>query len=121
MADEASVRRRKPEPKTTKTPEREPVESQDEEIKKDVSKKSKKKSAQDRLDEDESYSSLYLDIFRVLTFLVLASCGLSYLVSYGESFSWGMPASPKYLKVDWWKKQFVRRPRPRPLHFFSSY
>lgn len=109
MADEASVRRRKPEPKTTNPSDPETTESSQDEKKarNNAPKKTKKKTAQDRLDEDESYSSLYLDIFRVLTFLFIASCGLSYLVSNGESFFWGMSNPPKYLRVDWWKKQLV--------------
>ena len=115
MADaDASVRRRKPEPKSA-TPEA--VESEDEKPKPQPPKKAKKKSTKNRLDDDESYStfSLCLDIFRVLTFLFLASCGLSYLVSSGETFFWGMSDPPKYLKADWWAKQFVPPPSSAPL------
>lgn len=114
MADETTVRRRKPEPKTTKTPELEPetesAESSQDEKPKNAPRRFKKKSTQDHLDDNESYStsSLCLDIFRVLTFLALASCGLSYLISNGESFTWGMSNPPNYLKADWWKRQFVR-------------
>ncbi|KAK4152602.1 hypothetical protein C8A00DRAFT_16082 [Chaetomidium leptoderma] len=114
MADETSVRRRKPEPKAT-TSSLEPdlaesqAESQDEKVKKNAPKKAKKKSknARDQLDDDETYTSgaLSLDIFRVLTFLILASCGLSYLVSSGESFFWGLSDPAKYLRPDWWKRQ----------------
>ncbi|SPQ27153.1 9a55274f-3069-42f2-b558-0f72fba27dda [Thermothielavioides terrestris] len=102
MADsEPSARRRKPDPKTTTTPpssEPEPAEAD--------KARPKKKSAQDRLDDDEADSSPYLDILRVLTFLFLASCGLSYLISGGETFFWGMSNPPKYLQSSWWKKQF---------------
>ncbi|KAK4038147.1 hypothetical protein C8A01DRAFT_48204 [Parachaetomium inaequale] len=108
MAEEASARRRKPEPKTTKSAESDPAESQDETPEQAAPKKSKKKSAQDRLDDDnDSSSSYFLDTFRVLTFLVLAYVGLSYLVSSGETYSYGIADPSKYTKLDWWKKQFT--------------
>ena len=109
MADtEASVRRRKPEPESS-TPRIVEVETDDDKPETQEPKKPKKKSAKNRLDDDESYptSSLVLDIFRVITFLFLASGGLSYLVSSGETFFWGMSNPPKYLQRDWWAKQFV--------------
>ena len=56
---------------------------------------------------DEDGYSPWLDIFRVLTFLLLASSGLSYLVSSGESFFWSMKVPPKYLQKKWWEDQFV--------------
>jgi hypothetical protein len=108
MAEEASARRRKPEPKTTKSPESDPAESQDETPEQTAPKKPKKKSTQDRLDDDESSPSYLLDTFRVLTFLVLAYVGLSYLVSSGETYTYGIANPSKYTKLDWWKKQFVR-------------
>ncbi|EAQ84139.1 hypothetical protein CHGG_10543 [Chaetomium globosum CBS 148.51] len=104
MAGESSVRRRKPEPATDTPPESETAASQDEEPKRDAPKKSKKKSTKDRLDDDESTSHV-LDIFRVLTFLVLAYFGLSYLISNGETYTWGVTNGSKYLKTDWWMKQ----------------
>ncbi|KAI2468286.1 cytochrome b5 [Annulohypoxylon bovei var. microspora] len=54
--------------------------------------------------DDEKYSP-WLDILRVLSFLLVASCGLSYLVSGGESFTWHLRAPPKYMQLDWWKAQ----------------
>ena len=57
---------------------------------------------------DEDSSSVLLDVLRVLTFLLVASCGLSYVISGGESFTWSMATKPNYLKVDWWKAQLVR-------------
>jgi hypothetical protein len=57
--------------------------------------------------EDEDAYSPVLDIFRVLTFLFIASCGLSYVVSGGESWFWGMKDPPKYLQMQWWKGQVV--------------
>ncbi|KAI2631870.1 cytochrome b5 [Hypoxylon sp. NC1633] len=64
----------------------------------------KKPTPEKLIDEDEQYSP-WLDILRVLSFLVLASCGLSYLVSGGESFTWSLRAPPKYMQLDWWKTQ----------------
>jgi|SRR3569833_2043177 len=60
-----------------------------------------------KVDDEDAYSP-WLDIFRVLTFLCLASCGLSYLISSGESWVWGMKHLPDQLRIDWWKSQFVR-------------
>lgn len=57
--------------------------------------------------EDEDTYSPYLDVLRVLTFLFLASCGLSYLISGGETWTWGMKNPPKYLQSAWWKTQLV--------------
>ncbi|KAL1837517.1 hypothetical protein VTJ49DRAFT_3684 [Mycothermus thermophilus] len=54
---------------------------------------------------DSSQDEIGLDILRVLTFLLLASCGLSYLVSSGESFFWGMSNPSKVLQPAWWLKQ----------------
>lgn len=60
---------------------------------------------------DEDKPAIWLDALRVLTFLILASCGLSYVISGGKSFVWGKEYQPQYFKVDWWKAQFVS-----PLH-----
>jgi len=56
---------------------------------------------------DEDEYSPWLDIVRVLSFLFVASCALSYMISSGESFFWGMQNPPKYLQKQWWKTQFV--------------
>ena len=109
MADtEASVRRRKPEPESS-IPKPVEVETDDDKPEPQEPKKPKKKSTKNRLDDDESYStsSFVLDFFRVVTFLFLASGGLSYLVSSGETFFWGMSNPPKYLRSDWWAQQLV--------------
>lgn len=53
----------------------------------------------------EDVYSPVLDVFRVLTFLILASCGLSYLISSGESYTWGLKNPPKHLQKDWWTSQ----------------
>lgn len=59
-------------------------------------------------DEDHDGYTPWLDIVRVITFLLLASAGLSYLISGGETYTWGMKNPPKYLQVNWWKSHFVR-------------
>ncbi len=53
-------------------------------------------------------------MLRVLTFLFLASCGLSYLISNGESWFWSMKSPPSYLQVEWWRNKIVRTASPRP-------
>ncbi|KAI0124868.1 hypothetical protein BJ170DRAFT_597719 [Xylariales sp. AK1849] len=57
-----------------------------------------------RVRSEDDYSP-WLDVLRVLTFLLVASAGLSYLISSGESFTWGMKHPPKYLRTNWWKEQ----------------
>ncbi|KAI8270362.1 hypothetical protein K4K58_010859 [Colletotrichum sp. SAR11_239] len=66
--------------------------------------KKKKKSKKANDDGAEEYSP-WLDILRVISFLALASCALSYLISNGESFFWGFKNKPWYLKVDYWKSK----------------
>ncbi|KAL5593962.1 uncharacterized protein BROUX77_007309 [Berkeleyomyces rouxiae] len=65
------------------------------------------KSTRQRInDEDKvSGSTIVLDIFRVLTFLLLASCGLSYVTSGGKSMFWSTQARPKYLKLNYWQSR----------------
>ncbi|KAK7920323.1 heme binding protein [Apiospora marii] len=58
-------------------------------------------------DEDHDGYTPWLDIVRVITFLLVASAGLSYLISGGETFTWGMKHPPKYLQMNWWKSQFA--------------
>ncbi|EGR48609.1 uncharacterized protein TRIREDRAFT_77955 [Trichoderma reesei QM6a] len=62
----------------------------------------KKKSPQQLVDEEEKYT-YWIDALRVITFLFLASCALSYWISNGESFFWGQKNKPNYMRVDWWK------------------
>lgn len=98
---ESTARQRKPQ-------EKQPVTDEADDDSK-VSSQPKARSARKRrspVDEEDDYSP-YLDIFRVLTFVLLASCGLSYLISNGESFFWGMKNKPDYLKLSWWKMQYV--------------
>ncbi|CAK7271097.1 hypothetical protein SEPCBS57363_004441 [Sporothrix epigloea] len=72
-----------------------------------------------RVEEEDDYSPV-LDVFRVLTFLLLASCGLSYLVSGGESYFWGMKHRPDYLKLSWWEMQY-NGPRSFTLGELADY
>ncbi|KAK7731814.1 hypothetical protein SLS53_008635 [Cytospora paraplurivora] len=97
MADseaDSGARRRIP------VPEKEPVTLRDGEVK--TGKKRSKKSADDKVE----YGNPWVDALRVLSFLLLLSCGLSYLVSGGESFFWTMKVSPKYLRLQTWKGIF---------------
>lgn len=98
MAD-SGVRQRKTdkEPSYSDTPEQ-PSQA--------APKKSKKKSKKVSDDEVE-YENRWVDAARVLTFLFVVSCGLSYLVSSGESFFWSMKVPPKYLRAEWWKSHWV--------------
>lgn len=58
--------------------------------------------------DDEEYSP-WVDVLRVLTFLVLAGVGLSYLISSGTTFGLDKLAKhpPKYFQKAWWEEQFV--------------
>lgn len=64
-------------------------------------------------DDDDQYSPL-VDVLRVITFLIVASCGLSYVVSGGASWFWGGVRLPEYATVAYWKQQFVREPSSLP-------
>ena len=75
--------------------------------------KPRKTKARSREEEEDRYTP-WVDALRVLTFLVIASFALSYLVSSGESFTWGLQHTPRYLRLSWWKSHFVR-PSPIPV------
>ncbi|KAM0330733.1 hypothetical protein ACHAQA_003685 [Verticillium albo-atrum] len=64
--------------------------------------KSKSKKSHDPDADDESSSTL-IDILRVISFLAAASCALSYVISGGESWTWGFNDKPWYLRPDYWK------------------
>lgn len=64
-----------------------------------------KKSRAIDADNDDSP---WVDILRVLSFLVVASFGLSYVVTGGSSWTWGGVQLPEYMRADWWKEQLVR-------------
>ncbi|KAI1083774.1 hypothetical protein F5B20DRAFT_349685 [Whalleya microplaca] len=63
-----------------------------------------KPTAKARVKDEDDYSP-WVDVLRVLSFLIVASCGLSYLISGGESFTWGLQHPPKYLQLKWWQSQ----------------
>ncbi|PTB46999.1 uncharacterized protein TrAFT101_003567 [Trichoderma asperellum] len=63
-----------------------------------------KKSTKSKV-RDADAESPWVDVLRVISFLFVASCALSYWISNGESFFWGMKNKPNYLRVDWWKAQ----------------
>ncbi|KAL2755457.1 hypothetical protein ACRALDRAFT_2105582 [Sodiomyces alcalophilus JCM 7366] len=65
--------------------------------------KGKKRSKSGDAEEDDEPYSPWVDILRVLSFLLLASCGLSYLISGGESWTWGFDNKPRYLRLGYWK------------------
>ncbi|ODA82100.1 hypothetical protein RJ55_00605 [Drechmeria coniospora] len=69
---------------------------------KSIKAKSKPKPKSVSAEDEDDYTP-WVDVLRVLTFLFLASCALSYMISSGESFFWGMKQKPYYLRVDWWK------------------
>ena len=111
MADpDTSVRQRKPRPATV-----EDVTEASEATEREVIKSKTIASPKQKLAKEDAYSPV-IDIFRVLTFLVFASCGLSYLISSGESWTWGMKHPPKYLQKDWWESHFVRCSPCPPLN-----
>ncbi|EGO56043.1 hypothetical protein NEUTE1DRAFT_64300 [Neurospora tetrasperma FGSC 2508] len=119
MADTDTVRRRKPESKTpaTNEPGHDTASATEDSDVEEIIRPGfpphsesrnggKKKKAPKRRIEDEDESNPWLlDILRVISFLFLASCGLSYLISNGESFFWGMSHPPNYLQLEWWKSQ----------------
>lgn len=72
------------------------------------------------VEEDDDYSP-WVDVLRVISFLIFASCALSYLISGGETFTWGMKHPPKYLQADWWKSKFVCCPFNSTVTHGSSF
>jgi hypothetical protein len=64
------------------------------------------KKPKEQVEVEDAYSP-WVDVLRVITFLFVASCGLSYLISGGETWFWGMKNPPNYLQTEWWKAQFV--------------
>ncbi|KAL2265799.1 hypothetical protein VTJ83DRAFT_6899 [Remersonia thermophila] len=101
MAKESSARRRKPAPQDEATDS-----SQDESAPKPTKTTAKRSDRSDAEQYEYGKSAIALDMLRVLTFLLLASCGLSYLVSNGESFFWGVHNPSKVLQPAWWLKQW---------------
>ena len=87
---------------------------------------SPKKRSGKSVDEDEDAYSPWVDVFRVLTFLIIASAGLSYLVSGGETWLWYYgQTKPPYLTKAYWQAKFVRpqasHPRSPPKQAMLTY
>ncbi|KAI1173197.1 putative heme binding protein [Nemania sp. FL0916] len=78
-------------------------EREEAEAETDALLKRKSRSPREKLDEEDEEYSPWVDVLRVISFLIFASCALSYLISGGETFTWGMKHPPKYLQADWWK------------------
>ena len=76
---------------------------------------SPEKPAKKQAAEEDDYTP-WLDILRVLSFVFVASCGLSYLISSGETWFWGMKNPPNYLQASWWKRQWVSYAHHTPLY-----
>lgn len=107
-SSDATTRRRKLQPKNDPTAGKDVSSSEGEEAQGDDISQTKPSRIRAKLQhEDEGRDSPLLDILRVITFLFFASGALSYLISGGESFFWGMKNPPNYLKVAWWKSKFV--------------
>ncbi|KAM0282937.1 hypothetical protein ACHAQH_002748 [Verticillium albo-atrum] len=51
---------------------------------------------------DDAFSPL-IDVLRVISFIAVASCALSYVVSGGESWTWGFNDKPWYVRPSYWK------------------
>ncbi|SPO03302.1 related to DNA damage response protein [Cephalotrichum gorgonifer] len=106
MADSAGLRHRKAPTAEAKAPASENEASETEApAAEDKPRKLKKKVRARDLEDDDPYTP-WVDILRVISFLFVASCALSYLVSSGESFFWGMKNKPNYMRLDWWKSHF---------------
>jgi hypothetical protein len=96
MADEPTLRQRKPQPKNeTESGVSHPSTPP---------KKGKKRSSA-KVDEEDPWDgySPYLDVVRVISFIIVASMGLSYVISGGESFWWGHKNKP-----NWMTQRFYR-------------
>ncbi|KAH6688537.1 cytochrome b5-like Heme/Steroid binding domain-containing protein [Plectosphaerella plurivora] len=63
----------------------------------------KKKKSRREVNAEKDGISVWLDVLRVLSFLVVASCGLSYVMSSGESWTWGYKNKPRIMRPEYWK------------------
>ncbi|EFX06317.1 heme steroid-binding domain protein [Grosmannia clavigera kw1407] len=108
-AKESTVRQRKPtkaDPADTETVTPTKLESTvtpAEETPKKAAKKSRK--VRSRIEEDDE-TTPWLDVVRVISFLFVVSCGLSYLITNGESWFWGFKDRPDILQTSWWKQKY---------------
>lgn len=96
MADESTLRQRKPQPKD---------DSASEVSQPSTPTKKGKKTSSSKADQDDTWDgySPYVDILRVISFLFVASMGLSYVISGGESYWWGHKNKP-----EWMTQKFYR-------------
>ncbi|KAJ8129348.1 hypothetical protein O1611_g4284 [Lasiodiplodia mahajangana] len=104
----AAAEQTPPQVEEVDTSEAEEIEREREEAETKRLRKKNRTPKEKLEDEDDEYSP-WVDILRVISFLIFASCALSYLISGGETFTWGMKHPPKYLQADWWKAKFVSR------------
>ncbi|KAI1855196.1 hypothetical protein JX266_000061 [Neoarthrinium moseri] len=96
------------------------LNSSDDEAEEKLQEEPKPKPTPKARAESEDEYSPWLDIARVLTFLLVASAGLSYLISGGDSFTWGLKHPPKYLRRTWWEEQF-KSPLSIPIEELAQY
>ena len=78
--------------------------------------KPSKTKKQDPSDDDGTSYTPWVDILRVITFVIVASCGLSYMITSGKSFVWGGVARPDVLRLNWWQEKLVRSPSSPQSH-----
>ncbi|KAM0240458.1 hypothetical protein ACHAPO_002356 [Fusarium lateritium] len=105
MADESTLRQRKPQPKN---------DSASEVSQPSTPTKKGKKTSSSKVDHDgiwDGYSP-YLDILRVISFLFVASMGLSYVISGGESYWWGHKNKPEWMTQKFYKELILGPPPP---------
>ncbi|KAM5351857.1 hypothetical protein ACJ41O_004580 [Fusarium nematophilum] len=120
MAQESTLRQRKPLPE-----EAEDAEHSDHSEQSEASERSEqpepatptkepKKRSSTEVDEEDPWDGYtpYVDVLRVLSFLLLASCGLSYVISGGESWWWGMKHRPDLLTARYYKELLTGPPPP---------
>ncbi|KAI0485407.1 hypothetical protein F4859DRAFT_470889 [Xylaria cf. heliscus] len=100
----AAAEQSSPQVEEVDTDEAEEIEREREEAEAERLRR-KNRTPKEKVDEDDEYSP-WVDVLRVISFLIFASCALSYLISGGETFTWGMKHPPKYLRADWWKSKF---------------
>ncbi|RSM20950.1 hypothetical protein CDV31_000321 [Fusarium ambrosium] len=113
MEEESTLRHRKPgheEPK----PKPEQVQDQEEASESESENEEGKTRSSKEIDEEDPWDGYtpYVDVLRVITFLLLASCGLSYVISGGKSWFWGMKNKPDCLTVKYYKELITGPPPP---------
>ncbi|KAI8671024.1 Cytochrome b5 heme-binding domain-containing protein [Fusarium keratoplasticum] len=101
MEEESTLRHRKPHHEEPK-----PEQDQEETSESESENEGGKTRSSKEIDEEDPWDGYtpYVDVLRVITFLLLASCGLSYVISGGKSWFWGMKNKPDYLTVKYYKE-----------------